>query len=259
MQRRKWTPRWTWDDMIAIAHCWTGNYYQGIQQVRRYGKIIPERLEGLSANNNSVKGHKITDFAIATYMREVALRAPATPAGMERPPKYLYRRGNFDGLSMFGRQHEPGYIATTRGSRNTLYMRYTDPPQGWQRPPLIRIEVKEIPPGTPWIWFFFDKNNNNNKFTKKCGRRNGTVPSFHDEEEVLLPPGTFIAKPKRKRKRGDTFKGIDVVYVPDVNATSINYGSGPIVRSLHPAMNKNNKTPLPNYAQLWRILNDNAV
>lgn len=182
MQRPRRGPALKMKEIASYAQGWVYEDYIPIQQVRRYGKLIPEKLpQGellkgiLTLREGGVPSFKLVNHGIATYMRERALRTPATPPGMENPPKYLYRMGDFTELDTTGKQREKGFIATTR-----------DDIAG------IRITVREIPAGTPWIWFFGPEEYTRNG--KPYGRWYNKPHFESDEEEVLLPPGTFYSK-----------------------------------------------------------------
>jgi hypothetical protein len=132
-------------------------------------------------------GAERIDHCLARYFRYYALRVPEIPAGYGKELKYLYR-GHQGPQKPVGVWKWKGYLAFSR--EPPVYHKF------------MRLAIKDIPPGTPWIWF----RTYNSTW-------HGTL-EHSDVPEVLLPPGKLIKKPSNSGY-------IDVRYVPDTLASSI--------------------------------------
>lgn len=134
-------------------------------------------------------------YALARYMRNFAPRAPnfrVNPNNNYKKPRelrYLYRgiAANSALLAKLQRgMYDPGFLAfsTNRDRANDAAGAYGTrmKDRSNMKYVTLRISIKDIPKGTPWIWF-----------------RSGPYADFYrhvhitseDLEEVLLPPGTL--------------------------------------------------------------------
>lgn len=202
----------------AYLTSWTTAMYRDVQAHRRAGtrpdvKTETERI----------------DRYLAQHMRNSALRTPEMPPGTESPPRYLYR-GVCDTASLFSKRYfrEPGFISFSRDKmvadrfakqlKMTEYSFFPIRKCPASRDYILRLSVRDLVPGIPWIWF-----------SPKASR----TASVIDESEVLFPPGYF-----KVLKR--TGRLLDVEYVPDTNARS--FAGKKIVRRLGRGERKRKRT-----------------
>lgn len=172
------------DKRIArtAAEQWTGAHYDNIQRLRRTGRASDPYTNRLN-------------YTLRTYMKKFSLRAPAMPPKIRNPAggelQWLYRgitmsRSQFEDVKRAGRLVDRGYMA---------FSRYRDVAEGFADSYendsrvgiLFRLNVRDVPRGTPWIWYTDPK--------AAAGRRSAYVASaVPEEEEVVLPPGALVFK-----------------------------------------------------------------
>jgi surface protein len=175
---------------------WTTHSYRNVQNARRKGIKIGE-------NQKKINRH------LSQYFRDTTVRAPYRPKTLtiqSEREKYLYRgiHGSLaDAFIRDGKIHDNGYIAFSR--RPDIASSFIG---NAQEGIILRLNINSIPRGTPWLWY--DSNVH--------GKGTNSYRSSIQEYEVLLPPGTLE---KIKYTNIDGNEGVDVKYIPDVNATSI--------------------------------------
>jgi hypothetical protein len=205
-------------EIRQLVQHWSRKQNNIISKARRTGDIgIP-------------KASLQVDWALAAYMRDFSLRAPAMPIKArdpldpkyQAPPRYLYR-----GVSWS--------VALGKSLSDASYMSWSTNPQvsagfglsgrvgGKQSTRVYRLDISSIPHGTPWIWFS----------GKGAQLKNGWNISFFadNESEVILPPGTLTIVGTSKlgvltrqiaAKFGDQRATIiDVRYTPNRNAAAL--------------------------------------
>jgi hypothetical protein len=178
---------------------WTTGKYRAIQDKRRGGfresrlkawitrMLKKPQFEFLTENlnpRNTVTSDAVNN-AVATQMRDHALRAPQMPREMlwqhVTTPTALYRgvHGPIAAeLRKRGRYVDHGFVATSyRTEVASMFKK--------RRGIMLEFPIDSIPRGTPWIWF-----------SPSAQPQSNTVMSWCDESEVLLPPGTYTLGPK---------------------------------------------------------------
>lgn len=170
-------------ELAARLKNWSTNMYHNIQDGRRTASMNtkPARIRRL---NQSMQ----------MYMRHFALRAPHMPPkvrnfvnpGSEFPVLYRgvsVKRTVFNSWARAGQLTEAGYMAFSRDpeyaltfgtrARNAVSV-------------LLRLSVRDVPRGTPWVWFLGSSQDLGTLHHKTWLRSHAPI-----EEEVLLPPGTL--------------------------------------------------------------------
>jgi len=182
---------------------WTTGIYRNIQNSRR---------KSSSPKNPGVE--RINRY-LAQTMRNTALRVPTVPRGYENINN-LYR--GIHGpiakkLLENGEFRDKGYIAFSRDPAvSNLFGANVD-----NGGITLKIPVRTIPKGTPWIWF---RNKNSGNVINKTSKNRNIHTSNEDEKEVLLPPGTIRLVDKNAASKGKTLN-LEAIYIPNANATSI--------------------------------------
>ena len=246
---RRLVKDWTHDGYINVAHARDPSF--------------PRK-----GTENIGRGMRI-DAALARFMREMAPRAPSIPTGVSRP-KYLYRGmcGEFARRLVSGEYAVtlPSYIATSRSGQ--VAIGFAGDGSNGAGCIIARIEVSDVPRGTPWMWFSY-------RGAGQKGKRNVAPTTKGTELEVLLPPGTLRARRAireryyhmKPRFRDGRFVResvmipiVDVEYTPDIRATAIT-SNKPIVRRLGPPRLNSNTAPrpVPSYEQTWRLFENMRV
>ena len=213
-------------DLADLASLWTTHSYQKVYEARRKGYVVsknagwghrPVKAEEFRRDENK----KIPSLAIgetvnetmARIMRTSALRAPQTPPGLERP-KYLYRgMHNIDSsLKTLGYLDWSSYIATTYDEATASHFAFshrtpppTSPSPQSDRGVIFRINIDNVPAGTPWVWFagpmlipekLWEKNDFDFRSASLPKPYRQYVISNALEDEVLLPPGRIVLIPR---------------------------------------------------------------
>jgi hypothetical protein len=166
----------------------------------------------LYTNAEQLLSSRYLQAAMVRYFREHALRAPSMPPGefVNGRQAILFR--GMHGSEYFdvgkalrdGQISERGFIAMTRNL--SVAREFAEKHQ--QLPGIIvQIDgIKDVPRGTPWLWF-----------DKKTLSANHKLKSFlPGEQEVLLPPGRLIFKsdPWKMNSEHVTWR-VAAKYVPD--------------------------------------------
>lgn len=137
---------------------WTSSQYQATQDFLRGNR---------KAEFNDAAG---TRRAHADALKEHFQKfAAAAPRGAKSGVRYLYRGVHgpqADEIEAHGGRAEKGFVAFS-WDRDVAH-------QFARGRLLLRLAVRDVPAGTPWIWF---------------GRRNNPESLAAHEREVLLPPG----------------------------------------------------------------------
>jgi hypothetical protein len=187
---------------------WTTHKYRLVQNKRR-GAFETSKLKawisrmlgkksdhGLITFNldpkNTVTSNSINN-AVSRHMREHTLRVPDMPLDILKstkkknttknidPPKYLFRGVHgpiAKALRRYGTYHDKGFVAT---SVRTEIANSFKAGSGL----MMVFKIEDLPIGTPWIWF-----------SPHASPQSHMVPSYCDEAEVLLPPGTYTLTQK---------------------------------------------------------------
>lgn len=135
---------------------WTTEKYRSTQDFLRHGASL----------NSGANAHAAS---MANYFNRMVATAPH---GSKPGIKYLYRgvhAGMADALERHGFLHDQGYLAFSWDK--IVAERFA------KRQLMIRLHLRDIPPGTPWIWF---------------GAGSHPSSTASDEAEVLLPPGRLL-------------------------------------------------------------------
>ena len=166
------------------ARAWTGDIYRFIRKIRS------QSTPGITPA--SAQEARATNHALATMMQsKIALRAPETPPGVD----VQYAGGLYRGISgpamaallEHGYLDDPSWVATSLDYRVAERFVFDDP--------VVQIQLANIQPGTPWIWFL--------KSPGRCHRcdRGTAYSAEEDESEVLLPPGRITLLPTLLKRR----------------------------------------------------------
>jgi len=167
--------------------------------------LVPGKRKTLTTRN--------VNSAVSKHMYDHSLRAPTMPREMYwrhvETPRALFRGVHgpiAQELRRKGTYHDNGFVATSireeiavrfQGGGGLLGTRGT-------RGLIMRFDIAEIPPGTPWIWFSNSATPQSNMQMSLC-----------DEGEVLLPPGSYTLGPRLG-------KGVyKATYIPDKAALSL--------------------------------------
>jgi len=197
---------------------WTHVNYEPVQHLRR---MKAEGRQVFFPNRNKIIARRVNN-AIGQYMRDSGLKTPNKPPG--ETTKYLYR--GVDGktaknIIKYGGIRDGGYIAFSR-SRDIAsgYAAEGDPSV------VLRLVISDLPHGIPWIWFLGDSSPTERNVVKSALTK--------AEEEVLLPPGSFVVKRVYRTAKFNTkvIKYIDVQYIPSVDSKTLS--GKKIIRKLGP-------------------------
>lgn len=164
--------------VAAGAKRWTltGTHYPGythVQALRRGEPLNRPRFEN---------GARSIDADLQEYMRRYAHRAPGRPAS-NRGVTQLFRglpgdKKVLQNLMRNGYANEKGYSAFS-----SKRLEQFDRGAGF-----LRLRLRDIRPGTPYIWFADPSSGALRKATA-----NGRPGTEHPgETETLLPPGRFL-------------------------------------------------------------------
>ena len=201
-----------------ITH-WTGGNYVDIQKARR-------------SKGDATPYAKSHNLAMAMYMRNHALRAPAMPSGMQEGQFYrgvVMPKMRLHKLLETGRTRDAGYLAFSRRIEGASgFVRGENAKRGLVSVMYV-LKTSDVPRGTPWIWFEGKNTPSSTLFGKPS-----TIETSHmsHESEVVLPPGTLhlVRNPdKTYLDRLKQFHGIQglvlaVTYEPDHTATTLSGG-----------------------------------
>lgn len=178
---------------VKRVSLWTGGNYQKIQNARRNASTL---------NNRSI----LINHSIASVMTKMAYKVPYVPRGITKP-KHIYRgvHGNFVlELLLSGEFQEKGYIPFTR---NPYVAESFASSSGTGPRAVLRLNVRDIPRLTPWVWF--------DSCVKTGNRVSSLCPS---EQEILLPPGVMWLKNFNKGLHTGVW---DINFRPDTSATNL--------------------------------------
>lgn len=180
---------------------WTTGVYKNVQDARRK-HIAPTTPETERINRY-----------IAQRFRDTTIRTPVIPREFSNT-RYLYRslHGPLEeSLRRTSHLRDDGYMAFSRNLGISTHFGSL----------VLRLDIRAVPIGVPWIWFS----------TTAERRRQSSVRSHIEEEEVLLPPGTIkvIGKGSAFAKIQGTngeFRPTrvvvhDITYEPTLDATSL--------------------------------------
>jgi len=178
---------------------WTTGIYRNIQDARRKG-------------SEATAYTKRVNRYLAQRFRDTTVRAPVIPREFSHT-KYIYRSVHGpleESLRHTSHLRDNGYLAFSRNVG--ISTRFGGL--------VLRLDVRTVPAGVPWIWF-----------TTTAGRRQSSVRSQIEEEEVLLPPGTikiigkgsaFAKIPNKEGKIRPTRLIVhDITYEPTLDAKSL--------------------------------------
>lgn len=153
--------------ILNLARKWTGNLYKNIQFMKTH-----------NVRNDQKPRKNLTRAAEAEYAlrRHMKLFAPRAPT---QPPfhaiTHLFRGVCLETIG--SKMVSNRYVSFT--SKILVADRFRcDGHTNNGKDLLIRLNVNDIPPGTPWIWF-------------SSANAPRSVSSAYNEGEVLLPPGTL--------------------------------------------------------------------
>lgn len=207
----------------------TGTNYIHVRRTRTKKKPLLDTVENFSKTTNV---HLLTDWALVQMMRDARLRAPHKPLGCDNTGT-LYRgismsRSVYAKFLFTRRLPDPSFASFTTDPKAAMDFGdsapyYNDKAKHHMHAILV-LRTADVPTGTPWLWF-------GNACGRYDARNKNRLPSVHyEEEEVLLPPGTYriahVARVKPDRRIL-----IEVTYRPDYSATSsTRAGSGPLAR-----------------------------
>jgi hypothetical protein len=159
--------------IMNLARKWTGDLYRDIQFMKTHNVRNDQ-----NPRRNLTRAAE-AEYALRRYMRLFAPRAPMQPH--VHAITHLFRGVCLEtiGSKMVSNRYlsfTPKSLVADRfrcdgQNTNNIY-------DG--KDLLIRLNVNDIPPGTPWIWF-----------SSANAPRTSSVSSAYDEGEVLLPPGTL--------------------------------------------------------------------
>jgi hypothetical protein len=164
---------------------WTTENYKHVQNARRQN--TKTSVEKTYRNYSAAR----INANVGMYMKKYALRSPRLPVDMRNDAVDVLWRGmhgpQYTRLRCDGSVSSPGYVATT--SSRSIATRFGKAQHGTT----VRLQISDIPEGTPWVWF-----------TETCEeqRRRGLKIrpcSEVDEREVLLPPGIIVTLPPKTR------------------------------------------------------------
>ena len=172
-----------------LAHKWTGELYRNIQFVKHHN--IKNDQEGSRETSKNLTQAREVEYALRRYMELFAPRAPVQPPIHAKPIQHLFRGICLDDISSFAsdgsKMVSKKYLSftTKRSVAGSFFCGKQDNSYADGSSIVMRLNVKDIPHWTPWIWF-----NSSAANTPRTTRRR-SVPSTYDEGEVLLPPGTL--------------------------------------------------------------------
>jgi len=194
-----------------IIKQWTSSKgYHAVQAVRRRNSTMRDHQDP-----ETHREARRINRAISQYMRNSGLKTPMTPEGLT--PMYLFRGIHSEPggrLLETGKLNDPGFMAFSRSRYQAE--RFVNSKKGGV---VVRIDVKALPRGIPWIWFStYDMG-------LKSRRRVPRSDAPH-EQEVLLPPGKLVLGKKISEKL------YGAVYVPNTKAKSVE--QKPIIRRIGP-------------------------
>ena len=165
----------------AEALPWTGDLYKNVRRLR-----TNPNNKFITQSNNTMTAHH-TNHALTRMMQSrTMLRAPETPPGVDVHGGGLYRGisgAAADTLKRTGVLVDPSYVATSL--ERSVSGNFASGGI------LLFFPFRNIPRGTPWIWF----QNRPKSVGRKRHINRGTIASYSDESEVLLPPGTIRLVP----------------------------------------------------------------
>lgn len=181
-------------DLIEYAHRWgaTGEFTQ-LQNKKRRGINIKDPYTYWKDHANM----RELNAGLRMYLDKVALRAPAMPPkvkNFETGSKFptLYRGIALSNPNLIVGKKEwrdAGYLAFSRDKATALdYALYNAANDPKSVLVLFRMNVRDVPPGTPWIWFRGVAE------SQSTLRKEFVNTHLISNNEVLLPPGVLRIK-----------------------------------------------------------------
>jgi len=170
-----------------LAHKWTGKLHRNIQLVKHHN--IKNDQEGYRETHKNLTQAREVEYALRRYMELFAPRAPMQPPIHAKPITHLFRgvcMDNIDTMILDSKIVSRKYLAFTsnRNVSGNFFCGKQNNSDDNGDSVVIRLNVKDIPRWTPWVWF-------NSSDNPPRATRRSSVSSTYDEGEVLLPPGTL--------------------------------------------------------------------